>query len=286
MRIFSRRLATDKHKDRPIKCPLALLTLVLVATGCHITVKTVYEPRYVPTYPNVRKGAVSLANVTDRRPAKANLFYEDVSDGDSAEFDRPVAELVREAVVAELGRAELAQSNANPCFAVLDCEVLDLQATMTAPFLRGGTVGLKVVLRFIWKDPRTERELAANERSERRVRKLSFGNTPSLPFDKKMIRAFGNELINDMLPRVIEKEFNSVDFLSGEPSKLFHPRSAQYRRACEKQFLISRLLSTALVAKRTTEHPYEGSSRVEPLKDRQKHIGRQTTNQAVQQGGK
>jgi len=195
------------------------LAVVLVATGCQTTVKSAYEPRYVPTYANVRKSAVSLANVIDRRPVKPSLFYEDVTDGDSAKFDRPVAELVREAVVAELSRAELVHSDTNRCVAVLDCEVLDLQATMRAPFLRRGTVDLKVVLRFIWKDPRAERALAANERSERRVRKLSFGNTPSLPFGKDIVRALGNELINDMLPQVIEKEFNSVAFLSGEPGK-------------------------------------------------------------------
>jgi hypothetical protein len=216
--ILSRTRAT-KHSDRPIKFPSALLALVLVATGCQTTVKTAYEPRYVPTYPSVRKSAVSLANVIDSRPVKANLFYENVSTDDRGKFDRPVAELVREAVVAELSRAELVQSDTDRCLVALDCEVLDLAATIREPFWGDATLDLKVVLRFIWKDPRAERELAANERSERRVRKLSMGNTPSFPFGKSTVRSLGNELINDMLPRVIEKEFNSVAFLSSEPGQ-------------------------------------------------------------------
>src|ERR1019366_6674503 len=41
-----------------------------------------------------------------------------------------------------------------------------------------------------------------------------MGNVPTLPFDNAVVQDYGNEMVNDLLPRLIEKELLSASFLS------------------------------------------------------------------------
>lgn len=59
--------------------------------------------------------------------------------------------------------------------------------------------------------------LATDERSEHRSRKLGFGNTVKLSFESSVVRQYSVEIINDMLPRVIEKEVQLVSFVGAKP---------------------------------------------------------------------
>jgi len=96
---------------------------------------------------------------------------------------------------------------------ILNCDILDLRASMTEPFLKAPTLDLTVAVRFEWRDAKSRSVLATDEQSEHRSRKIAFGKEPKLPFDEAVIQDYGNELVNEMLAKVIEKEVNSTPVL-------------------------------------------------------------------------
>jgi hypothetical protein len=192
---------------------LVTLGILAFTVGCQSTLKTEYNPTYTPTYSDIRKKtSVVIIAVTDRRSMKPAVYYQNSHNGDTGQFDKPVADIVREAVAAEIRRAGLTLLDQGGETA-LTCEVLDLKASITEPFLSSPILDLSVVVAFEWKNRQTNDLLAGNERSERRSRKLGMGNVPKLPLQEAVVKDYGNELINDMLPRVIEKEFHSASFL-------------------------------------------------------------------------
>jgi hypothetical protein len=174
--------------------------------------KTEYNPTYTPTYSDVmKKISVVVSAGSDKRGTKPSVYYEN-RNGDTGQFDKPVADIVREAMAAEIRRAGLTLSDQGGEMAV-SCEVLELKASITETFMHSPILDLSVVVAFEWKNTGTGAVLARNERSERRSRKLGIGKMPKLPFDQAVVQDYGNELINDMLPRVIEKELHSASFL-------------------------------------------------------------------------
>jgi hypothetical protein len=62
---------------------------------------------------------------------------------------------------------------------------------------------------------KTGKVIEENARIEKRIRKLGIGKKPTLPFDASQIQQYGNDLINDLLPRVIEKEIRLNKYLQG-----------------------------------------------------------------------
>jgi hypothetical protein len=193
---------------------LCLGSILVVATGCQTTLKTTYAPFYKPDYSNVPKVRVALQSVADHRSAGPNVYYLNSKNGDTGQFDRPAADIVRDAVTAELQKAGMTLSDASSSAAVLSCDVLQLQANVTEPFLASATLDLSVAIRFEWKDAKSGNVLGSNERSEQRSRKLGFGKAPALAaFDHSVVQSYGSEIINDMLPRVIEKKLRATAFL-------------------------------------------------------------------------
>lgn len=195
---------------------LLLLAALAFSTGCQSTLRTSYNPTDIPTYYNLKKIPVEVGAVSDGRNTKPTVYYQNSSNGDTGRFDRPVADIVRQAVALELQRAGLAETNGTSAGVIVNCEVLEFRATITQPFLASPILHLVVAIRFQWKDAKTKSVLVTDEQSERRSLKLGMGNVPSLPFDQAVIQDYGNELINDMLPRVIEKEFNSISILHSD----------------------------------------------------------------------
>jgi hypothetical protein len=193
---------------------LCLGGIVAFSTACRSTLKTTYAPFYKPDYSNVAKAPVTLQTVSDRRSTKPNVYYLNSNNGDTGQFDRPAADIVREAVAAELQRAGLTLGDTASSAVALNCQVLELQANITEPFMRSPTLDLSVAILFEWKDTKNGSLLGSNERSEHRSRKLPAGIVPHLgSLDHEIVQGYGNELINDMLPRVIEKELRSTSFL-------------------------------------------------------------------------
>ncbi len=199
------------------RCPLAMIAGLAVLgflTGCQSTLKTTYNPTYTTTYFSATNVPVRLAAVSDRRGTKPTVYYGNATTGDMGQFDQPLSNIVQEAIVTEFRRAGFALSDTATRAIVVSCEVLDFKATVTQPSFRSLVLDLSVVVAFEWKDPGTNRLLARNERSERRSRKLGMGS-PMLPFDQVVIQGYGEELVNDMLPRVIEKELQLNPLLQG-----------------------------------------------------------------------
>lgn len=192
---------------------VVILGMAAFLAGCQSTLQTAYNPTYTPSFSTTAKGHVMITAISDKRNTKPGVYYQNSSNGDTGQFAKPVADLVREALAAELQQGGLSLSDKASATATLSCEVLELKAAITEPFLRSPILDLSVALGFEWKDAKTGSVLARNERSERRSRKLGMGNVPSLPFGQAVVKDYGNELINDMLPRVIEKELASISFL-------------------------------------------------------------------------
>jgi hypothetical protein len=188
--------------------------ILVLSSGCQSTLTTAYAPCYKPDYSKVARIRVALQPVTDQRSDKPNVYYLNSKNGDTGEFDRPAADIVREAVETELERAGQTLCESSSSAAVLSCELLELRASIAEPILQSPTLDLSVAIRFEWRDPKSGAVLRSNERSERRSRKLSMGGVPRLAgFDQTVVRDYGNEMINDLLPRVIEKELCSVSLL-------------------------------------------------------------------------
>ena len=68
---------------------------------------------------------------------------------------------------------------------------------------------LAVMIRFKWRNPGTG-EVEENVRVEKRTRKLGYGDDPQLPFAAGQMKGWGDELVNDLFPRVIEKELKQA----------------------------------------------------------------------------
>lgn len=182
--------------------------MLAFGTGCQTTMKAEYNPINTPTYPVTRNVPLVIASVSDKRNGKATAYYK--FRNDTGCYDQPVAGLVREALAVECQRSGFVLSQPNGAAAEVRCEVLDFKASITEPaFFQSGTVNLTVVVVFEWRDPETGSVLVRNEQSERRSHNLG-NQTPVLPFAEPMIHDYGQELLNDMLPRVIEKELCSL----------------------------------------------------------------------------
>jgi hypothetical protein len=197
----------------------ASLAVLLLATGCQTTQNGVYQPSHTPVPPHRQTGSITMADVIDQRGTKPPIYYQNSINGDCGQYDRPVAQIVFEAVQTEWQRAGFRLTDLAASDVLLRCEVIDWRATITETFWGAATLDLCVAVVFEWQDPRTQTLLARNERSERRSRKLGLGNTPSLPFDSVVIKDYGNELMNDLLPRVIEEELRACGALFTQNQK-------------------------------------------------------------------
>jgi hypothetical protein len=187
---------------------MIVLGVLTFGTGCQTTLKTKYNPTYSTTYPVTRNVPMVIASVSDKRAGDPAVYYK--FQNDTGRYDQPVADLVQEALAVECQRSGFVLSQPNGAAAEVRCEVLDFKASVTPPALfRSGTVDLTVVVVFEWRDTGTGKVLTRNEQSERRSHNLG-NQTPQLPFAEPMIHDYGQELLNDMLPRVIEKELCSL----------------------------------------------------------------------------
>jgi hypothetical protein len=213
---FENNRQRNEERTMNLKCAfvwLSFLGILVLSTGCKTTAIISYQPSYNTSYPNVKKVSLAIGTVSDQRGMKPTDYYQNAHNGDIGRFDKPVTDIVREAVAAELRKAghTLVDPAGSPI--ILNCEILHFEATTQEPFMSSSTLDLAVTLRFEWQDVKANNMLATNERSEHRFRKLGFGNTVALPFDSAVVEGYGIEMVNEMLPRVIEKELQLPPFL-------------------------------------------------------------------------
>ncbi len=189
-----------------------VLLSVLVLTGCASILNVPYQPNSPTVYTEKFALRASVRTVSDERNLDpAQYWVNPDTKLDRAKYDRPVAEIVREALQAEFQRAGLnppsgqgtAESKAS---IALNCQVTDFKALFSSKLFGSNSVELVVSLRFQWIDPNNGTLLEENERAERRLLDLGFGNEPTLPFEVGQIKGYGTQLVNDLLPRAIEKE--------------------------------------------------------------------------------
>ena len=190
-----------------------LVVILSISTGCQSTMQGVYGPSYLTTYAIAPGTPVFITGVSDRRRGKPEAYYFNPRNGDVGQFDKPVADIVREAMKWEFQRGGLTLADTGNAKYAVDCEILEFKATLTERLFQSSILDMSVVVNFEWRDSGTGAVLASNERSERRSHQLTMGERPTLPFDTGVIQSYGNELVNDMLPRVIEKELNFAPFL-------------------------------------------------------------------------
>src|ERR1039457_636649 len=108
---------------------LLLAGIMSASTGCKSVVAVSYQPTYASSYPNIPKASVAVAGVSDRRNTQPVLYYHNSRNGDIGQFNRPVADVVREAISTELTKAGLDLSSPASSSIILNCEILDFQAT-------------------------------------------------------------------------------------------------------------------------------------------------------------
>ena len=200
---------------------IIILSFILLY-GCTTTLKTTYAPVSEPIYTERINLPVVIKKVIDKRNVEPFIYYQ--KGMDIAKFDKSVTQIVREALTTELQRLGLQVVKAEKPISykntvALECEVIEFGAVVTEKFLGSNVLKLTVAIKFKWLDPTTDTVLEENERIEKRVRKLGWGEVPSLPFDSEIIEDYGNQLINDLLPRVIEKELRANKILKMRAKK-------------------------------------------------------------------
>jgi len=188
-----------------------LIAALALCAGCATSVKTTYSPVSLPIYTQRIGSSVAVGKVADSRDIEATGYYKSFQMWDKANYEKPVSEVVREALTTELKRAgatvqDLVGTASTESIAV-DTEVLEYIAEVTRPkgLFPSDVLDLKVRMRFRWTDS-TGKVLEENERSECTTRKLGVGKGPVLPYAGAEVRGYGEELMNSILPRVIEKE--------------------------------------------------------------------------------
>jgi len=192
---------------------LILALLVCVAgVGCRTTTSSHYQPQDPPTYARVWDQAIYLRRVADLRTnAEPNVFYRHYQD--EARYDRSIRFIVHEAVLQELIRAGLRSARMAP-EAYLECDVLEFKADVTEHETGSPDLELALVIRFRWLVPESDQVLAENIRRLERRRVLGSADVVALPFDVEQVQGFGHELLNDMLPRLIERELTLNSWLA------------------------------------------------------------------------
>jgi hypothetical protein len=182
-----------------------LISVFFLGTGCKSVLKSEYNPNRTPLYSAAMKNvSVGIASVSDKRGGNPAAYYQYMND--TGCYDRPVADLVRDAMEAECRRSGCIISSPDSATMALSSEIHNFKASVTQPPMFGSaTLDLSVVMVFEWRNSGTGNVLARNERSEHRSRKIGM-SIPMLPFGKSEIQGYGQELLNDLLPQVIEKE--------------------------------------------------------------------------------
>lgn len=205
------------HKNK-----VSIVFFFVFLYGCTVTLKTTYTPVSEPIYTEKINIPVVIKKIIDKRSMGPSTYYQ--RDTDTAKFDRAVTDIIREALRTEFQRLGLRivkdrESIDSENLVFVECEVLDFEATVIEKFLSSNVLELSVAIKFKWLDPTTGTILEENERVEKRTRKLGWGEIPNLPFDSELIKDYGNQLINDLLPRVIEKELRANKVLKLKAKK-------------------------------------------------------------------
>lgn len=194
-------------------------TLLLLSASCSATAKSAYAPTTAPVYEQKRQGTVTLAGVSDSRGMDRTAYLKSFQHWDSGEYDRPVVDIVRDALQTELSRSGIAILNtpaASSGFPKLNVDVLDYSARLTRAPFTSDTLELQIRLKFTWTDP-DGRVAEENERSERATRELGMSAAPIMPTGAAGIRSYGDELMNALLPKVIEKEIRKSKVIAPAP---------------------------------------------------------------------
>jgi hypothetical protein len=191
---------------------LLISGLLITCAGCATMTKSSYSPNSAPIYTEPLNVCVTLSSVTDKREMEPTAYYKSFQMWDKANYDRNVSDIVRDALETELSRAgaqiqkpENASTTTNAV--TLNTELLEYIAHASRPpgLFKSDLLDLKVRVRFSWADSKGKL-LEENERSESVSRKLGVGKGPVMPYAAAEIRGYGEELMNTLLPRVIEKE--------------------------------------------------------------------------------
>jgi hypothetical protein len=200
----------------------SIASFLIFLSGCATTLKTAYAPVSEPIYTERINIPVVIKKVVDKRNMDPFTYYQ--KGVDTAKFDRAVTDIIREALTTEFQRLGLRivkneEHALSENLVSVECEVLDFGAIVKERFLKSNVLELSVAIKFKWLDPTTGTVLEENERVEKRIRKLGWGEVPTLPFDSEIIEDYGNQLINDLLPRVIEKELRANNVLKVKAKK-------------------------------------------------------------------
>ncbi len=212
-----------KKKDASLKYLFfpflsTMLIMIVLCAGCSTRVtgvKSSYSPNSPPIYTESFHGSltVSRIRIIDKRDMEPTAYYKSFYTSNEANYDRNVSDIVGEALKTELDRAGVgAQKSANTSATTngttVRAQVLEYLAHVSRPtgfFLVSDVLDLKVSIRFRWIDE-DGKLLEENIRSEHVTRKLGVSNAPIMPTGSEQIEDYGKELMNSVLPRVIEKE--------------------------------------------------------------------------------
>jgi len=171
----------------------------------------------VPQYSKASKVSVRLLGVYDEREYDPQVFWEKLPDkqfADKAIFDRSVVEIIEGAVRIELERSGVHvlgdASDATPRYS-LECYVRDFSLKEKKASIFGDSDAVsRVSIRFRWLDSASRK--AVSDRSQYEISKQSVSQL-AIPYTSRKIIELGENLLNDLLARAVEKELLASAFL-------------------------------------------------------------------------
>lgn len=203
---------------------LSLIVIVCfmasIASCGHVTIPSTYTSS--SGYSSDMNVRVFVRKVEDQRGVDGKTFFVDTKDLMNGYYDKPISEIVRDALIAEFRNAGMKTCNdtSDACVpqVILDCEIEDFGMMLEFGSDRIPRIRTTETLIFRWIDPETESLVSVKKRKAESVtqrvdptEKLSLN--PFSPADKKALRENGRKLKDEMLPELIHKELRYNSYI-------------------------------------------------------------------------
>lgn len=218
---------------------LTIFPMLIFLNAC-TTCEVDYNPENPPVYSGEPVSIpIKVRNISvNRRSLGGRTYY--VQFWNKAKFSKDIDSLLRNALETEIRRFGLAvigtNETSNIPHKVMDCSILDFQATHVQGTW-SSTANLLVSVKFKLIDPLTDKIETENIRTVSKSVELSSNAAPNIiSGGGPIIRGYGHQLVNTLLPNAISQEINS--------NKFFH----NLVESTDKESLVIDRISLALLA--------------------------------------
>jgi len=194
---------------------LCFVLFVSTLTGCgDITTQAIYSPLDSPHYQLKTDKNVHIRKVVDSRGIKEEVYFYDEEDLCHGTYDRPVADIVHEAIVSEFESFGFtimaAEDSLSSDALVFECEITAFDVMLTSGRLGNRFFEASANLTFAFYKPNKNELISIRKRtSSVSIPKTNRIKEYNFIADTKAVRQGGERLLSEVLPAVIRQELAS-----------------------------------------------------------------------------